>query len=471
VDARDLAYAGIARQAEMFRAGEVSSRELVELYLERISRIDPGVNSFRTVWGEQALAAADGADRRRAAGEEAPLLGVPIAIKDELADVEGDVTALGTGAVEHPAGADSEMVGRLRAAGAVLIGKTNLPELAIFGFTESTTWGATRNPWATDRTPGGSSGGSAAAVAAGLVGAATGSDGAGSIRIPAANCGLFGLKPQRGRISLAPLAEHWHGLSVNGCLSRTVRDTSLFLDVAAGPASGDAPVPPAPERPFLEAVAGPPGRLRIAVSLGPPRLLAPPILDEAVREAVHGMAKLLRSLRHQVRDRDPEFGLVGNPFTALYLRGIHDDVRAVPHPERLEGRTRGFRRLGALISRGSLRRAVDAIPKHAARINALFGDNDVLLTATVGRPPVEVGRWEGRGALRTVLGMSRVYPFTGVWNYTGQPAASVPAGFTPDGLPLAVQLVGRPNDEATLLSLAAQIEAERPWADRRPPVE
>ncbi|HSJ17066.1 MAG TPA: amidase, partial [Solirubrobacterales bacterium] len=437
----------------------------------RIARLDPQLNAFRVVWGERALADGAAADRRRANGDSAALLGVPIAIKDELAQVEGEVTTLGTGAVDEPASADSEMVRRLRSAGAVLLGKTNLPELAICGFTESKTWGITRNPWDPARTPGGSSGGSGAAVATGMVGAATGSDGAGSIRIPAANCGLFGLKPQRGRVTLAPLGEHWRGLSVNCCLSRTVRDTALFLDVTAGPAAGETSSPPPPERPFLEAADRPPDRLRVAVSMRPPRLLAPPIVDDSVRGAVEGTAELLRSLGHRTGERDPAFGLVGNAFTPVFLHGIHDDVRAVPHPERLESRTRGFGRMGGLIPRRSLRRALDAIPKHAQRIGRLFEDHDVLLTPTVGVPPVEVGRWEGKGALRTLIGMGRVYPFTGVWNYTGQPAAAVPAGFTTDGLPLSVQLVGRPGDEATLLSLAAQIEAERPWSERTPPVE
>lgn len=462
MDALELAYAGIARQAELVRDAEVSSRELVELYLERVSRIDPELNAFRVVWPERAVAAADEADRSRSKGERAPLLGVPIAIKDELAEVEGDVTALGTGAIDRPANADSEMVARLRAAGAVLVGKTNLPELAICGFTESKTWGVSRNPWNPTRTPGGSSGGSAAAVAAGLVGAASGSDGAGSIRIPAACCGLFGLKPQRGRIALAPFGEHWHGLSANGCLSRTVGDTALFLDVTASAAP--------PEGPFTGASARAPGRLRIAVTMRPPRLLVSPVLDDAVRGALESTADLLRSLGHGVGERAPEFGLVGNGFSLLYLHGIHEDVQAVPHPERLEPRTRGFGRIGGLVASRSVRRAVEAIPKHADRINRVFDDHDVVLMPTMGVSPVEVGRWEGSGALRTLLGMSRLYPYTGVWNYTGQPAAAVPAGFTADGLPLSVQLVGRPNDEATLLSLAAQIEAERPWGSRTPPV-
>jgi amidase len=470
MDATELAYAGIARQAELIRAGEVSARELVELYLDRISRLDPKLNAFRVVWGERATSEAAEADRRRSSGEDAPLLGVPIAIKD-VSDVAGDVTTFGTAGFERPATDDAEMVRRLRSAGAVLIGKTNLPELAIYGFTDSKTWGVTRNPWDMERTPGGSSGGSGAAVAAGLVGAASASDGAGSIRIPAANCGLFGLKPQRGRISLAPFPEHWHGLSVNGCLTRSVIDTALYLDATAGPAPGDAESPPSPDRPFTEAARSAPGRLRIATSTRAPREIAPPILGDAVSGAVEGTAQLLRSLGHEVRERNPDYGLVGNGVATLYLRGIRDDVRGVPNPQELERRTRGFDRLGSLIGRRALRRQRALIPKHAARINRVLDDHDVLITPTVGTPAVEVGRWDGKGSLRVTLGMSRVYPFTGVWNYTGQPAAAVPAGFTADGLPLSVQLVGRPNDEATLLSLAAQIEAERPWAERRPPIE
>jgi amidase len=470
MDPAELAFAGIARQAELVRAGEVSSRELVELCLDRIERLDPKLNSFRVVMADKALAEADAADKRRASGDELALLGVPVAIKDGV-DVAGELTTQGTDAFDAPAGEDAEVVKRLRAAGAVIIGKTLLPELAIYGFTESKTWGVTRNPWDLERTTGGSSGGSGAAVAAGLVGAASASDGAGSIRIPASNCGLFGLKPQRGRISLAPDREHWHGLSVNGCLTRHVLDTALYLDVTAGAAPGDADTPPPPPRSFVEAARARPERLRIAWSLKPPRLLAPPAkLAGPNRRAVEDTVALLRSLGHRLERRDPDYGLVGNQFTALFLGGIRDEVRKVPRPERLEPRTRGFRRLGAAYTGRVIRRARRLAAHHAERINRLFDDHDVLLTLASGAPPVEVGRWDGLGTLRTVLGMSTVYPYTGVWNATGQPAAAVPAGFTRDGLPLSVQLVTRPNDEATLLSLAAEIEAERPWADATPPV-
>src|ERR687888_517990 len=222
-DTEELAFAGVARQAELVRAGEVSARELTERQLERIDRLDPAINAFRVVRAERALQEADAAQERLRAGDRAPLLGVPIAVKDNV-DVAGELTTHGTGLATAPATSDSEAVRRLLAAGAVIVRTTNIPELALWPqLTESQTWGATRNPWDPARSTGGSSGGSAAAVAAGLVGGALGSDGAGSIRIPSAFCGLFGLKPQRRRVPLEP-PEHWHGMSVNGCVSRTVAD-------------------------------------------------------------------------------------------------------------------------------------------------------------------------------------------------------------------------------------------------------
>ena len=261
----DLAYAGIARQAEMIRDGEVSSVELVGVYLERIARLNPVLNAFRSVLEERVRLEAEQADARRAGGDHRPLLGVPIAVKDDI-DLAGEPTRWGTNANDRPVEQDAEVVRRLREAGAVIIGKTNVPELTIWPFTETATWGATRNPWDLQRTPGGSSGGSGAAVAAGLVGAALGSDGAGSIRIPAAWCGLFGLKPQRGRVSVAPRSRAWYGLSVNGVLARRVADTALFHDVASGTTDVDEDRAPAPEGTFSEAASRPPGRLRIAYS-------------------------------------------------------------------------------------------------------------------------------------------------------------------------------------------------------------
>lgn len=466
MDDSQLAFAGVVKQAEMIRTGEVSSHELVEVYLERIGRLDPELNAFRIVMTERALADAEQADARRGAGEERPLLGVPIAIKDNQ-DVAGEITAHGTAAHGGPAASDCEIVKRLRAAGAVIVGKTNVPELAIIGATEGPAFGVTRNPWNTERTPGGSSGGSAAAVASGLVAAATASDGGGSIRIPAAQCRVFGLKPQRGRISLMPEREHWHGLSVWGFETRSVADTALLLDVAAGPAPGDADTAPPPPRPYAEAAASPPDKLRVAVSKRP---LLPALVDGQVKRVLEETADLLRSLGHTVERAEPAWGTLGNAATVRFLRGISDEARTLPRQERLQRRTRQIARMGSLFPDSALAWARNREAADAARVGRLFEDHDVVLTPISSKPPVEATRWEGRSGLITVLDMSTVYPFCIPWNHTGQPAASVPGGFSDDGLPIGVQLVGRPNDESTLLSLAAQIEAERPWADRLPPV-
>jgi amidase len=464
----DVAFAGAMRQAEMVRRGDITPTELVGIYLERIERLDPELNSYRVVLADRARADAKRVEQRLADGdgERMPLAGVPVGLKD-TEDLEGEVTCWGSAGFDEPAAADGEMVRRVRDAGAVVLGKTNLPELAIYGFTETDAWGITRNPWNTDTTPGGSSGGSGAALAAGLCAIASASDGAGSIRIPAALCGLFGLKPQRDRISLAPFREHWHGLSVAGSLARSVADSALWLDVCHGGVDGG---PPRPDQTFSQAARTQPGRLRIAYSAKAPRLLGPAIVRDEVKLAIEQTSELLRSLGHQVEARDPDWGSVGNHVTPRYLNGIKAEVARVPHPERLERRTRGIGRMGSLQGGPLLRRARRAEGKDARRLLSIFDQCDVLMTPTVGDTPVEVGRWAGKGAVRTVVGMARAYPYTVPWNHLGNPAASVPAGFTPTGTPLAVQLVGRPNDEATLLSLAAQLESERPWADRLPPV-
>src|SRR5215217_6037863 len=296
----ELAFAGVARQAELVRDGEVASRELVELYLERIERLDPGLNAFRTVMAERALVDAQQADGRRGAGDDRPLLGVPIGVKD-VEDVTGEVTRWGTDAFTKPAAQDSELVRRVRAAGAVIIGKTNCPELAIMGETEGPAFGITRNPWNTGRSPGGSSGGSAAAVAAGLCAAATASDGAGSIRIPASNCGLVGLKPTRDRIPLGPLKEHWYGLSVAGFEVRGVRDAALLMSVGAADAD------------LRDSFSAPPGKLRVAVSTRP---ALPLPVHADVKRVVDETADRLGSLGHELERSDPPYP----PVSAAIVR-------------------------------------------------------------------------------------------------------------------------------------------------------
>jgi amidase len=463
MDSTDLAYAGIARQAELIAAGEVSSRELVELYLRRIERYDAKLNAFRVVFAERALMEADQADARRRAGApptQRPLLGVPIAIKED-ADVAGEETRYGTGAGDRPMPTDQEVVRRLREAGAIVIGKTNVPEMTLWPFTETPTFGATRNPWNLQHTPGGSSGGSGAAVTAGLVGGALGSDGLGSIRIPSSFCGLFGIKPQRHRISLAPHTEQvygWHGLAVYGPIARSVRDAALFLDATAQ-------TPPA-EGTFSDAAARTPGRLRIALSTKP---ILPQPVDARVLRAVEQTAELLRSLGHEVVQRDPDYPpWLGAHLVARFLRGAHDAAMDLGNVERMERRTRQIVRMGRLVGEAGIARALGAEASLVARVGRVWEDHDVLLCPATARPALRIGEYEGRGALWTMNGGTRLIPFLGTWNATGQPAASVPAGFTEDGLPLAVQLVGRPHDEATLLSLGAQIEAERPWTQDRP---
>jgi amidase len=453
----DLAFAGLAAQLELLDRGETTSQELTELFLARIERHDPALNAFRVVFAERARAEAGQADARLRSGERRPLLGAPIAIKDDT-DVQGEVTAHGTGAYGDPATADSEVVRRLRQAGAVLLGKTNVPELEIVPFTESPTWGITRNPWDLQVTPGGSSGGSAAAVAAGLCSAALGSDGGGSIRIPAACCGVFGLKPQRGRVPTAPVVEPWHGLSTWGAITRGVADSARFYDAMRD--GGES---------FSDAAARNPGRLRIALSRKVPTgVLARP--DAEQLGALEGTADVLRRLGHDVVSREIEWGTAWQSVVVRFLRGVHDSKALVPHPERLSRRTRGFLRLGGLVPPAGLARARARETADRERVNRIFaGGIDVVITPMFVRRPPRVLEYEGRSAFWTLNALPRFTPYTPVFNHTGQPAAAIPAGFTGDGFPLAVQAVAPPDGEGVLLSLAAQLERERDWPSFRPP--
>ncbi|MDE3070420.1 MAG: amidase, partial [Acidobacteriota bacterium] len=415
---RELPFAGIARQLEEMAAGELTSRGLVEMYLRRIERLNGSLNAYRVVFAERALLEADQADARRRAGEgegggggTRPLLGIPFAVKEDI-DVAGEVTTFGTRAYGEPARADAEIVRRLRAAGAVVLGKTNVPELCAVPWTESATWGITRNPWNLEHTPGGSSGGSAAAVAAGLASAALGSDGGGSIRFPAAYCGLFGLKGQRGRLPLAPHDGGWAGLAVNAVLTRTVRDTAIVYDaLAEGPPDAGAPVP-APVS-LLGALAGAgtsgatagegatearAGRLRIGVSTNlPPSPLTRLHADNEA--AVRETAELLRGLGHEVGECELDHGPMAPPleFSARVFAGVHEDAMSLAHPERLERWLRAIVRIGGLIGPRVLPWSLAREAAYAERMNRPFAEFDVLLTPVTPAPAPHVGRTEGRG--------------------------------------------------------------------------
>ncbi len=449
----ELLFAGPAALAALVRARELSPRELVELSLRRVEELNPRLNAFRTTMPEQALAAADAL-----AATEAPLIGVPVAVKDDL-PVAGQSTTWGSRTYGPPHEQDSVAVARLRGAGAIPIGITNVPELMIFPWTASVANGITRNPWNLDRTPGGSSGGSASAVASGMVAAATGSDGGGSIRIPAACCGLVGMKPTRGRV---PMDETWLDLSVYGALARTTVDSALMLDVMAGSPDG---------RYQAAAAAASPGRLRIAVSSKiPPGVVASLSADQ--RGAFEGISSLLSQLGHGVVERDPPYGLTDSlTFTQTWLRAIYEDARDVPDPSLLERSTRQMAAAGRiLVSRRRRDKLLAQRPALTARILRLWDEVDVLLTPGLAGTAIAAEGGFDRPAPIAFDRAARFTPWTPLFNVTGQPAIAIPAGLGADGMPLSVQLVGRPGDEALLYSLAAQVEQAQPWAGRRPPV-
>lgn len=462
VDITDLAFSGAAQQARMLADGSITAPALLELYLDRIARVDRELRAYRVVLAESARAEAEAAQELLDAGERLPLLGVPIAIKDDV-DVVDEFTCLGSRSYGQPATQDAEVVQRLRDAGAVILGKTSVPEMMLWPFTETVAFGATHNPWDLALTPGGSSGGSAAAVAAGLAPFALGSDGAGSIRIPSSWCGLFGLKPQRDRVPMAPHYDAWCGLSVNGPITRTVEDAALFLDVTTDL--------PSPDGGFVAAAARKPGKLRIAVSNRIPPMIVGRV-GKAQRAAVDGMVTLLRDLGHEVFVRDidyPAWAVYGHVLPRMF-RGAYDDVTKLPHAERLEPRTRGIAGLGRLVSNRQLARVRAAEATLATRVQSIFDDADVVLTPGTATGPSRIGQYQHRGGISTLAMVASRVPFHAIFNATGQPAAVVPWGLDANGVPVSVQFVGRPFDEATLLSLSRQIEITRPWHDRRPPV-
>ena len=372
-----------------------------------------------------------------------------MAVKDNF-DVAGEPTRFGSRATPAaPAAADDELVRRLRDAGAVVIGKTRMPELAIFGFTESA-FGITRNPWNRERSPGGSTGGGAAAVAAGMAPLALGTDGLGSIRGPASFCGVFGLKPTRGLLPLmGGAAEHWYGLSVTGPIATTVRDAALMLDVLAASHAHRDVRPPA-------------GRLRVALSLRPPTFLAR--LAEPVAERVTEAARVLEAAGHAVAESDPPYpATLPNWLVRKWLAGVAQDSHGLAEAD-LEKRTRTMARWGRRLGPGSDR----AFAAWAALATGWFRDFDVALTPVVARPSIPAEGFTGRGFIRTALPQIRTLPYTQAWNAAGFPAAAVPFGTGPEGVPIAVQVIALPGNEARILSVAAQLEELRPWPRTAP---
>ncbi|MFF9623236.1 amidase [Streptomyces griseosporeus] len=435
--------------AAAVRDKRVTPREVVEEHLARIARLDTRVGAFRTVRTEAALTEADEVGARAdLAG--LPLAGVPVAVKDNLA-VRGESTRVGSAATpDTPATEDHGTVARLRAAGAVVVGLTNVPELCVFGTTEGV-HGTARNPWDLTRSAGGSSGGSAAAVAAGFAPIALGNDGMGSLRIPAANCGLVTVKPGHGVVPAGISDGDWFGMSENGPLATTVEDARLMLRVLAGP-DGLRPHPEAP------------GSHKIAVSLRSP-LAGVPIskpYGAAVREAAGALARA----GHTVRRAEPPYPMsLGATAMAHWTAGTAVDARALD-PRLLNRRTRTHAAVGRrFVARVSKGRGRDAL-RH--RLEPFFAEYDVLLTPALARRSPKAGPWHERGWLRNILADSAYSPLTPPWNLTGWPAMAVPFGTLPSGAPCAVQLVGRPGSELQLLALAEQLENLRPWRRTAP---
>lgn len=436
--------------AAAVRSGELTARGATEAALARIAERDPAIGAFQVVRTDAALREADGVDQR-ADRFSLPLAGVPIPIKDNV-PVSGEPMRNGSqGSDSAPREFDHEIVRRLRRAGAVVVGITRVPELCVFGATDSA-FGITRNPWQPAHTPGGSSGGAAAAVAAGMVPAAHGNDGMGSIRIPAACCGLVGIKAGLGVVPADLGNGSWFDMAENGPLATTVADTAAVLAVLAA-------------RPELAEVAEP-GALRIAVSTRSPSQGVP--VHRSWAEAARTAGGALREAGHTVRQANPDYGQrLTVTELARWTAGTELDRRALARPDAVVARTRRHAALGRLVLRAGF-------PKDSGRqlwqqrAERFFADHDVLVTPALAQSPLRAVEWSRRGWVANLLSNLRYAPFAAPWNVAGWPAMTVPTGVGADGLPRAVQLVTRPGGEATLLGLAATLERLRPWQRTAP---
>jgi amidase len=476
--AADLMFRPVGELAGLVRSGELSARELVQASLDRIEALNPQLNAFVDVYAEEALAEAEAI----APGDERPFAGVPIAIKNNRAVAGRRMTCAADLFGDFAPPFDHNVVRRLRAAGFVVVGSTTLPEYGILPITETRRFGATRNPWDVERTPGGSSGGSAAAVAAGMVPIAHANDGGGSTRIPAACTGLVGLKPQRGRISLAPEVGGTF-LVVDGVLTRTVAETAQVLDVLAGPELGDAWWAPEPDQPFADQASDEPGRLRIAVTTKSP--LDSPV-DARCAQAAEDAADLLRSLGHEVVEADAPWGdpALLQTFTACFGPAVCSQIAFAgmiagrePVAEDMEPLSWELLNVCKTIDSTTALLAEFQMQAVGRAVVTWTAQYDAVLTPALAEAPLPLGTLDPMSAtpMEDFARSGHFTPYTAISNVTGSPAIAVPLFERPaddaaPGLPLAVQLIGQPAAEGALLALAAQLEAARPWADRRPPV-
>jgi amidase len=477
----ELAHMDATAQAELVRGGEASPSELVEAAVARVEALNPQLNAvIHQLYDEGRTAASNSLP-------EGPFRGVPFLFKDIGAALAGQPFHLGMNLLKQldfRAPVDTYLAQRFRAAGLVTIGKTNTPELGILPTTEPVAYGPTRNPWDLGRTPGGSSGGAAAAVASGMVPMAHANDGGGSIRIPASHCGLVGLKPTRQRISEGPLiGDNISGLTAELVVARSVRDVARILDAVHGPAPGDPYVAPPPVRPYVEELDADPGRLRIAlVTSSAAEIEVEPAVVEAARDA----ARLAESLGHSISERglaEASFGEGADLVDSFMIRWEAGQAATVSTLERVIGRAVEAEEVEpltwALAEAGRHHGAgeyLTAVAQHQliSRVIAgwLEGEFDLLLTPSVGEPPPPLGSYDDSGP-DPMAAIRRAWPtaaFSSIFNATGQPAISLPLHWTEDGLPVGVQLVAALGREDLLIRVAAQLERARPWADRTPPV-
>jgi amidase len=457
----DLAFTPALELAQLIRRREVSPLELVEIYLERIGQLNPRLGSYFTVTAELAIADAKAKTEILATTSELPpFFGVPISIKDLNALAGVPCTYGNPALLNNIPNYDDGIVKRIKQAGFIILGKTATSEIGSLPYSEPMGFPPARNPWNLEYTPGGSSGGAAAAVAAGLCAIAQGSDGGGSIRGPAACCGLVGIKPSRGRVSKAPVGDRLAGISTNGPIGRTVADAAALLDAISGYVTGDPYWLPDPEPSFLAATQQKPGALRIAFATNIPPLGS---ADTNCQQGVLQTVQLLEQLGHQVEAKCPDFSGLVEPFQIVWQAGVAGS--GIP-PEILQPMNRWL--LARIGSVAEYLQAVSQMQVVARQIVAFFDTVDVLVLPVYLHSPIRVGEWADLSLEETFQNIIHWIAPCPPTNATGQPAIALPVGFDSNGLPISVQLIGKPAAEATLISLAAQIEAAKPWIQHRP---